>query len=108
GLIFPGPYAGNRIATARLRDVISNLGQPYTTHGFRSTFSQWAADCTNYPYEVREMALAHNVGGHVERAYQHSDLVELRRRLMEDLANYIAVPLRAGDLVPIRQSASAD
>jgi integrase len=49
GLVFRGPYGGGKLADARLRDVIHDLGQTCTTHGFRSTFSQWAADCHNYP-----------------------------------------------------------
>jgi len=29
-----------------------------TAHGFRSTFRDWAAEMTDYPSEVVEMALA--------------------------------------------------
>ena len=77
-----------------------------TTHGFRSTFRDWAAETTGYPAEVVEMALAHSVGDKVEAAYRRGDLFEKRRRLMEDWAAFCAriVPA-AGDVVPLRHAA---
>jgi integrase len=59
-----------------------------TVHGFRSTFSDWCAEQTNFPSEVREMALAHAVGDRVEAAYRRGDLFEKRRELMEAWARY--------------------
>ena len=53
-----------------------------TVHGFRSTFRDWAAECTNFQGEVAEAALAHVVGDKVEAAYRRGDLFEKRRRLM--------------------------
>ena len=58
-------------------------------HGFRSTFIDWAAECTNYPPELREMALAHTLGDKTQAAYQRGDLFERRRALMEDWSSYI-------------------
>jgi hypothetical protein len=49
-----------------------------TAHGFRSTFRDWAAECTNYPREVAEAALAHTLGDKVEAAYRRGDLFENR------------------------------
>jgi hypothetical protein len=42
-----------------------------------------AAERTNYPREICEVALAHAVGDETERAYQRGDLLNKRRRLME-------------------------
>ncbi len=53
-----------------------------TAHGFRSTFSDWAAERTAYPREVVEMALAHAIESRVEAAYRRGDLFEKRRQLM--------------------------
>jgi integrase len=39
-------------------------------YGFRSTFRDWASECTNYPRDVAEMALAHAIGERVEAAYR--------------------------------------
>jgi integrase len=68
------------------------LNNTITAHGFRSTFSQWAADRTNYQWEVREMVLAHSVGSNVERIYQRSDLFEKRRALMEEWGEFVTRP----------------
>jgi len=54
----------------------------FTVHGFRSSFRDWAAECTGYAHEVAEMALAHSIENKVERAYRRGDLFEKRRRLI--------------------------
>ena len=59
------------------------------SHGFRSTFRDWAAEETNHPREVVEAALAHVVQNKVEAAYARSDLFERRRRLMDDWSAYV-------------------
>jgi integrase len=61
-----------------------------TSHGFRSTFRDWAAEQTNFPREVAEMALAHSVGDKVEAAYRRGDLFQKRRELMDNWASYCA------------------
>ena len=55
-------------------------------HGFRSSFRDWAAECTDYPGEVCELALAHVNSDRVEAAYRRTDLFEM----MADWAAYIA------------------
>jgi integrase len=75
-----------------------------TVHGFRSTFRDWAAERTNYPSEVVEMALAHAVGDKVEAAYRRGDLFEKRRRLMAEWAAYCNTPATSArdKVVPMR------
>jgi integrase len=53
-----------------------------TTHGFRSSFRDWAAERTHAPRAVCEAALAHTLANKTEAAYARSDLFELRRDLM--------------------------
>jgi integrase len=48
---------------------VDENGEGITVHGFRSTFRMWAAESTNYPREVAEHALAHQLPDTVERAY---------------------------------------
>jgi integrase len=72
-----------------------------TVHGLRSTFRDWAAERTNFPREVAEMALAHAVGDSTERAYQRGDLFDKRRQLMDAWAKFCDRTL-AGEIVPIR------
>jgi len=63
--------------------------RPAVPHGLRSSFRDWAAERTNYPREMAEIALAHNVGSDVERAYRRSDIVEKRRAMMEAWARFV-------------------
>jgi len=65
-----------------------------TAHGFRSTFRTWAAECTRYPREIAEAALAHVVGDATEQAYQRGDVFEKRRKLMDAWATYCTKPAR--------------
>lgn len=58
-------------------------------HGFRSTFRDWAAEQTAYPDEIRKAASGHTVGDAVQQAYQRTDLLEKRRRMMEDWSRYL-------------------
>jgi integrase len=62
----------------------------FTVHGFRSTFRDWAAERTNFPREVAELALGHAVGDKVEAAYRRGDMFEKRKRLMEGWAAFCA------------------
>jgi integrase len=71
-----------------------------TVHGFRSCFSDWCAERTAFPSEVREMALAHTVGNKVEAAYRRGDLFEKRRLVMDAWAKFCTSPMPAGEVVP--------
>jgi integrase len=59
-----------------------------TAHGFRSAFRDWVGDCTPFPREVAEAALAHAVGDETEIAYRRSDALEKRRKLMSEWSCY--------------------
>ena len=59
-------------------------------HGFRSSFRDWAAECSDAPREVCELALAHVNTNSIEAAYRRSDLFERRRALMEQWAGFLA------------------
>ena len=61
-----------------------------TTHGFRSTFRDWAAEQTNFPRAVCEAALAHTLRDKTEAAYHRTDLFERRRELMTAWSEYAA------------------
>jgi integrase len=62
-----------------------------TAHGFRSTFRDWAAEATNYPHELAEMALAHAVGNKVEAAYRRGDMLDKRLGMMDEWAKFCNV-----------------
>jgi integrase len=71
------------VEAGRTGYVDRQSSRPAVPHGLRSTFRVWAAERTDYPREMAEMALAHATGNEVERAYQRSDMVEKRRGMME-------------------------
>ena len=92
-LIFPssvkrGTPLSNMTMTKILRD--NGLAARTTAHGFRSSFRDWAGECTNTAHAVMELSLAHKVGSAVEQAYARSDLLAKRRDLMEHWAQYVA------------------
>jgi integrase len=87
--------------------VLRRMGRVVTAHGFRSSFRDWAAETTGYPNHVVEQALAHAIPDAVEAAYRRGDLLDKRRRLMEDWAKYCASTPHKGEVVSIRGKISA-
>ena len=99
--VFPAPKGG-ALSDMTLSAVMRRMKLSAVPHGFRSTFRDWAAERTNYPHEVAEMALAHAVGDKVEAAYRRGDLFEKRRNIMNDWAAFLAKPAPVeGKVVPI-------
>jgi integrase len=99
-------FAGDRgrpINADSMRLALRGMGysaDQATVHGFRSAFSDWAHETTNYPAFVIEKALAHKVSSAVEAAYHRSDHLARRARLLVDWAEFLAgrsVP--AGEVV---------
>lgn len=64
-------------------------GRPAVPHGLRSTFRDWVAECTSYPGEMAEVALAHKVANNVEAAYRRGDQLEKRRQMMGAWAAFL-------------------
>ena len=69
--------------------IARHTNSPATTHGMRSTFRDWAGDCTNFPRDVAEMALAHAVGDETEVAYRRGRALAKRRELMNAWSDYL-------------------
>jgi integrase len=89
-LVFKGQTV-RPMSLAGLEAVRERMGVAgVTTHGFRSSFRDWAGEATNASREVAEGCLAHEVGNAVERAYRRGDALEKRRELLEQWANYCA------------------
>lgn len=89
--VFPGQRPHRPLSQMAMLMLLRRLGRDdLTAHGFRSTFRDWVAECTRYPGEVAEAALAHTVGDKVEAAYRRGDLFEKRRALMADWAKFCA------------------
>jgi integrase len=104
-LVFVGAQAGAPMGINAMSDLLGTMRGDATVHGMRSTFRDWAAECTNFPRELAEKALSHNVGDETERAYQRGDLLNKRRRLMEAWSTYCDRPATSGAVVPLHRSA---
>jgi len=105
--LFPNTK-GNLLSDMTLTAVLRRMEVPVTAHGFRSTFRDWAAERTNYPREVAEMALAHVLENKVEAAYLRTDMFEKRRRMMRDWAKFCAtttLPALGTTVTPIGSAA---
>lgn len=89
-LIFVGRNVERPLSNMTLLEVLKRAELPYTTHGFRSSFRDWAGETTAHPADVCEMALAHTIKSKTEAAYRRGDLFEKRRALMNDWANYLS------------------
>lgn len=88
--IFPSRQHGKHLSNMAMLTLLKRLGRnDITVHGFRSTFRDWAAECTNYPRELAESALAHILSDKTEAAYQRGDLLEKRRIMMQEWADFI-------------------
>ena len=85
--IFASERTGRPLSGEGLSRQARVLG--VTVHGFRSSFRDWASEVATAPREVAEAALAHVVGSMVERSYARSDLLDRRRALMAEWAEYV-------------------
>jgi integrase len=95
--VFPGQGGMKPLGEVAIWRLLRAMGRgELTMHGMRSTFRDWAAERTNFPREVAELALAHAVGDATERAYQRGDLFDKRRQLMAAWARFCAAPATAG------------
>lgn len=101
--VFPGTKRGQPITTAAMLKALRTLRPGFDAHGFRSTFRDWCADCTAYPGDLAEAALAHALKNKTEAAYKRTDLFEKRARLMADWAAFCATPAsKGGSVTPIK------
>jgi integrase len=100
--LFPGRSGIKPMSNMVFLMTLRRMNLAVTAHGFRSAFRDWAAERTNFPREVCEMALAHTIKDKAEAAYRRGDLLERRRDLMATWSAFVSstsadvVPLRAG------------
>lgn len=107
--VFIGPKPGSGLSKMAVQHLIRRLipDGSATTHGFRSSFSDWAHERTAYSSHTIEISLSHKVGSDVERAYRRGPMLAKRVKLMADWARFCSTPpTRAkgkdGNVVAIR------
>jgi integrase len=87
--VFPGFWNNRPLGDVTVRQVLRNLGvSDATTHGFRSSFRDWAGDETSAAHDVIEAALAHTLKNKTEAAYRRKTAFEKRRVLMQAWADF--------------------
>ena len=89
--VFPGRSADKLLSDMVFLMALWRMKLSVTAHGFRSAFRDWAAERTNVPREVCEMALAHAIRDKTEAAYRRGDLFEKRRELMASWAQFVTL-----------------
>jgi integrase len=80
--------------------LLRSMGYDITIHGFRATFKTWASERTTFQREVVEAALAHVNGDKTEDAYNRTDLLQKRARLMAAWADFCGQ--KQADVVQLR------
>ena len=107
GFVFPGAKEGKPLSDMSLTAVLRRMERhDITVHGFRSAFRDWGAEATAYPSEMLEMALAHTISNRVEAAYRRGDMIEKRRRLMQDWSDFCDQKM-TGEVIPLRSNTAA-
>lgn len=94
-VVFEGEKEGAAISDTMMTKALraASIDKTITLHGMRSTFRDWAGDCTDHAREVIEGALAHIEGDATEQAYRRSDALEKRRALMVEWEKYLSTQL---------------
>jgi integrase len=103
--VFPGRGRRRHLGTGAMLDLLERIGwnSRTTTHGIRAAFKTWATERTNYPREVVELCLSHVQRDELERAYQRGDILDKRRRLLQEWADFCeGTASEIGKVVPIR------
>ncbi len=90
--VFPSTR-GKKMSAMGLVQLMRRMKLTAVPHGLRSTFSDWAAEKTNFPRDMAEQALAHTLTNAVEAAYRRGDMLEKRRGMMAAWAKFLATPV---------------
>jgi len=86
--VFTAPRGGT-LSDMTLTKLMRDMDADAVPHGFRSTFKDWCREeCTRFPDEASELALAHVNNDATRAAYARSELLDQRRKLMEAWATF--------------------
>ena len=91
GVVFTNPASDDGvIPDSTIRRAMRRAGISASPHGFRSTFRTWAQE-HGENWEAAEISLSHRVGSSVVASYARSDMVDMRRGLMERYARALKI-----------------
>ena len=110
--VFPGARYGRPLSNMALLQLMRGMGYgaggnrgAYVPHGFRSSFRDWSGEVSSFPRDIAEMALAHTIKDKTEAAYRRGDLLNKRRLMMQDWADWCSSPKDI--IVPIKEDKKA-
>ncbi len=89
-LVFTGRLRDRPLSAHTFEYVLRDLGVPCKPHGFRTSFAVWCVEAGNFTDDIAQRVLGHVVGNAVSRAYQRSDFMDAKRRVLEDWAAFVA------------------
>ena len=89
GLIFPSAHNRALSDMTLLKAIKAVSKRKITVHGCRSSFRVWAAEKTSFPPPAAEAALAHSIQNKAEAAYHRTDYLEIRKKMMEEWADFL-------------------
>jgi integrase len=89
-LVFPS-VGGKPLSDMTLSKLLRDMSVPAVPHGFRSTFKDYCREvlAAKYTDEASELALAHVSDDKTRAAYARGELLEERRKLMAEWAEYL-------------------
>lgn len=106
GYAFPGRFNGRTLSENTMLELLERMNRgAFTTHGFRSSFHDWASEITNFDNNAVEMALAHSIKNKTEAAYRRGDLFEKRKLLMRDWSAFCEGKQSIGVVLPFAKAA---
>jgi integrase len=96
--VFPNRSNGKSLSQAGMSSVLKRMhkikewqdthGKLITVHGFRGCFKTWTTEKTDTDWLTGEMALAHKIKDKSSATYQKGQLIDKRRRLMQQYSDY--------------------
>jgi integrase len=86
--LFPA-YKAKPLSDMAMSSLMKREGYEARPHGFRATFRTWAEECTDAPFEVKEAVLGHAIDTGVVGAYQRSDRLMARHKLLIAWKDYL-------------------
>lgn len=93
-LVFPGARRDKPMSDMTLTKICRDAEVEAVPHGFRSSFRDWVSEETDFDGDIAEMALAHTIANPVEAAYRRGNLLQKRRKMMDEWALYCRVDVR--------------
>jgi integrase len=100
--VFQGLKDGQPLSNMAFMMTLRRMGHPeLTAHGFRATARTWAAEQTNFPHELCELALAHIVSNKTEAPYNRGPGLQKRHQMAEAWCRFCSTPAIEGEVIAI-------